>query len=106
MTDLKHTLDYVTYYFTQGPVYDVAFGNHEVILGTGFYFQLEITQGHGLQTWTYTRNTFVDFFGSFSSIALGSVSIAAFLMKTHMAFDVNRSMLKLLYWKQDGESAE
>ena len=56
-------------------------------------------QGQQLLKTTYRRPTFLNFFVSFSSIALGAVSIAAFVMKTHVNFGANRKILNLLYWQ-------
>ena len=64
------------------------------------YFSINVSQGEALTYWTYKRHTFLNFFGSYTSIALGCISIAAFLCKTHVNFERNVSMLAELYWKE------
>ena len=99
--NLEDTYDYITYSFKQqGQQTEEPIPKLKVKTGAAEYFGLSLYQGQDLQEWTYTRPTFFDFFADFSGTALGAMSVGGFLLKTHMAFDANRTMLTHLYWKR------
>ena len=91
-----------SYTFEYGSYNRKDMSTAEVRLGIGQYFILNLAQGTNISYETYVRSNFLAFFGSFSSIALGSVSIAAFLSTFHVDFKMTSYMLRHLYWKKEG----